>query len=105
MTLELWPDKVPLQPRVLELARDGIIPGGAYRNRAFAGPDAEGEEAFPQALMDCLYDPQTSGGLLISIPEERAAQLLRRLSDAGVPAAAVGTARPRGEKLLRLRRG
>ena len=105
VTLELWPDKAPLQPRVLELARDGIIPGGAYRNRAFAGPDAEGEEAFPQALMDCLYDPQTSGGLLISIPEERAAQLLRRLSDAGVPAAAVGTARPRGEKLLRLRRG
>lgn len=105
VTLELWPDKAPLQPRVLELARDGIVPGGAYRNRAFAGPDAEGEEAFPQALMDCLYDPQTSGGLLISIPEERAAQLLRRLSDAGVPAAAVGTARPRGEKLLRLRRG
>lgn len=104
VTLELWPDKAPLQPRVLELARDGIIPGGAYRNRAFAGPDAEGEEAFPQALMDCLYDPQTSGGLLISIPEERAAQLLRRLSDAGVTAAAVGTARPRGEKLLHLNR-
>ena len=37
--------------------------------------------------------------------EDRAAQLLRRLSDAGVSAAAVGTARPRGEKLLRLRRG
>ena len=105
VTVELWPERVPLQPRALDLARDGILPGGTYRNRAFAGPEAEGEERFSQALMDCLYDPQTSGGLLLSIPERRGAELLRRLADAGVPAAAVGTVRPRGEKLICLTSG
>ena len=105
VTVELWPERVPLQPRALDFARDGILPGGVYRNRAFAGPETEGEERFPQALMDCLYDPQTSGGLLLSIPEGRAAELLRRLADAGVSAAAVGAARPRGEKAIRLTRG
>ena len=48
VTVELWPERVPLQPRALDLARDGILPGGTYRNRAFAGPEAEGEERFSQ---------------------------------------------------------
>ena len=89
-TIELWPGRVPIVPQALELARDGIIPAGAYRNLEFAGPEVETAGTFPQAVLDCLYDPQTSGGLLLAIAEERGAELLRRLADAGVTAAAVG---------------
>ena len=102
LTVELWPNRVPILPKALELARDGIIPAGAYRNLDFAGPEVERAGEFPQEVLDCLYDPQTAGGLLVSIPEDRAEELLRRLADSGVPPAAVGAVRPRGEKLLRI---
>ena len=102
LTVELWPNRVPILPKALELARDGIIPAGAYRNLDFAGPEVERAGEFPQEVLDCLYDPQTAGGLLVSIPEDRAEELLRRLADSGVSAAAVGAVRPRGEKLLRI---
>ena len=102
LTVELWPSRVPILPKALELAQDGIIPAGAYRNLDFAGPEVETAGEFPQEVLDCLYDPQTAGGLLVSIPEDRAEELLRRLADSGVSAAAVGAVRPRGEKLLRI---
>ena len=102
-TAEVWAGKVPLLPQALELARDGIIPAGAYRNRDFAGPETVADSAVPQAVLDCLYDPQTSGGLLLSIPEERAGELLRRLADAGVTAAAVGRVCPPGDKKIVVR--
>ena len=102
LTVELWPNRVPILPKALELARDGIIPAGAYRNLDFAGPEVERAGEFPQEVLDCLYDPQTAGGLLVSIPEDRAEELLRRLADSGVSAAAVGAVRPRGEKLPRI---
>ena len=102
-TIELWPGRVPIVPQALELARDGIIPAGAYRNLEFAGPEVETAGTFPQAVLDCLYDPQTSGGLLLAITEERGAELLRRLADAGVTAAAVGRVRPRGPRRIVLK--
>ena len=102
-TIELWPGRVPIVPQALELARDGIIPAGAYRNLEFAGPEVETAGTFPQAVLDCLYDPQTSGGLLLAIAEERGAELLRRLADTGVTAAAVGRVRPRGPRRIVLK--
>ena len=101
-TAEVWAGRVPLLPRALELARDGIIPAGAYRNREFAGADVAAE-GVDRAVLDCLYDPQTSGGLLFSIPEARGEALLRRLADAGVAAAAVGRVCPPGEKKIVVR--
>ena len=102
-TIELWPGRVSIVPQALELARDGIIPAGAYRNLEFAGPEVETAGTFPQAVLDCLYDPQTSGGLLLAIAEERGAELLRRLADTGVTAAAVGRVRPRGPRRIVLK--
>ena len=52
--------------------------------------------------LDCLYDPQTAGGLLLSVAEDRAEELLRRLADSGVTAAAIGRVLPRGDKWLRI---
>ena len=78
-------------PQALELARDGIIPAGAYRNLEFAGPEVETAGTFPQAVLDCLYDPQTSGGLLFAVAPQDAAALEAELQAAGLPAKVVGT--------------
>lgn len=102
-TIELWAGKIPIVPKALELARDGIIPAGAYRNMDFTAGDTLEDPAVPREVLDCLYDPQTAGGLLLSVPEAHLSGLLARMADAGVPAAAIGAVAPRAEKLVRIR--
>ena len=100
-TIELWAGQVPIVPKALELARDGIIPAGAYRNMDFTAGETLEDPAVPREVLDCLYDPQTAGGLLFSVPEAHLSGLLAQLADAGVPAAAIGAVRPRAaEKLV-----
>ena len=103
VSAEIWAERVPLQPGALALARDGILPAGAYRNRDFVGGDAVLDSAVPLEVTDLLFDPQTSGGLLISVPEERGAVLLDRLRDGGVAAAAVGRVLAAGGPLIRVK--
>ena len=100
-TIELWAEKVPVIPKALEMAMDGIIPAGAYRNMEFAQAQVEGE--ISRARLDCLHDPQTAGGLLIGVPEARAEQLLRRLADSGVSAVPVGMVVPKGAHWVRIK--
>ncbi len=101
--VELWAGQVPLAPGALDLARDGIIPGGTYRNRDHFGPSIQIDPRVPLEVSDLLYDPQTAGGLLISIPEARAGELLRRLADAGVAAAAIGRVLSGGEASIQVK--
>ena len=103
VSVELWSQEIPVVPKALELAREGIIPGGAYRNRDFVGDSAEIGAGVSLALTDVLFDPQTAGGLLIAVPEERAAELLARLEDGGVSAAAIGRALEAGGPLIRVK--
>jgi selenide,water dikinase len=92
VTLEIETAKVPQLPGALDAIRLGAIPGGLLSNREFAEcMVADGEGAsIPEDLRNLMYDPQTSGGLLISVSEEHASQLLDSLQNAGVPAAKVG---------------
>ena len=80
--------RVPLLPEVLSLAEMGILPEGMYRNRNFAEPFTQASPEVPRALMDVLYDPQTSGGLLLAVPEKEAPALLEELAEK-VPCAAI----------------
>ena len=79
VTLEIDTAAVPLLPGALEYAARGIAPGGLGNNRAFASGVIHTAGTVPLALESLLYDPQTSGGLLISLPEEDSVELLRRL--------------------------
>lgn len=103
VTVQLWADTVPFASGALELARDGIIPAGAYRNMDFTAGDTLEDSAVPREVLDCLYDPQTAGGLLFSVPERQLHALMGRMMDAGVPAVAVGAVRPRGEKFVHIK--
>jgi selenide, water dikinase len=94
---------VPVFPGVQELVREGYAPGGLYRNREFRMHMLEFERSCPDMSADFLFDPQTSGGLLISIDAAQAEKFLHRLLDAGVKdAAIVGevVAEPRGRILV-----
>lgn len=85
---EVWSEKIPMLRGALELARGGCVPGGSRKNLRHAesftrfASDIAGEERL------LLADAQTSGGLLIAVPQRRKAQLLRALKRAKTLAAA-----------------
>jgi selenide,water dikinase len=74
VTLEIEPGLVQFLPGAVDYARQGAIPGGLKNNREFAAECVEGTSEFD----DLLYDPQTSGGLLISLPENDAARMVEQ---------------------------
>ncbi len=78
VTIEIDPLAVRFLPGALDYARQGAIPGGLKNNREFAASCVEGNSEFD----DLLYDPQTSGGLLIALPERDAASLEKKMPDA-----------------------
>jgi len=84
---EIESDAVPLLPGAADLARSGVIPGGSERNLAHASgfTDFRIEDTATRILM---ADAQTSGGLLIAVPEDRVPDLLTRLAANDAPAAA-----------------
>jgi selenide,water dikinase len=94
VTMEIDPRAVRFLPGAVDYARQGAIPGGLKNNREFASPCVEGH----WELDDLLYDPQTSGGLLISLPEADAAALERAYPEAY----RIGRVTEKGQKPLRL---
>jgi selenide,water dikinase len=92
MVLEIETAHVPVIAGALDAVRAGAIPGGLLANREFAeclvldSPESH----VPDDLRALLYDPQTSGGLLISVADEDALALLASLQRAGFPAGTIG---------------
>lgn len=80
LTAEVYSANVPVMAGAERFAKVGIIPAGAYRNRDFLGESVSIASGVEQSLADVLYDPQTSGGLLISVEEADAEKLLRELN-------------------------
>ncbi len=77
--IELDSENIPVISEALDYAKKGFIPGGAYKNREFRGSMVDVSEKVPQNLIDVMYDPQTSGGLLISVDEKSADELITAL--------------------------
>lgn len=90
LVIQIEAARVPVMARAREMACMGLIPAGAYRNRDFFGPRVRMDEAVPLDLSDVLFDPQTSGGLLVALPERDAQTYVGRLHEAGQPAQLVG---------------
>ncbi len=86
--IELRAETLPALEGARELARDGVVTGGDRRNRDFAGPYVESTaDATAEAL---AYDPQTAGGLLVTLPADKAAVLIATFAAAGLPLHRVG---------------
>ncbi len=103
VTIVLEAGAIPLMSGAKDMAEMGMIPGGAYRNRSYVenyvdiSPDAE------LAVVDIMSDPQTSGGLLVSLPEEDALMLLEKLQKTDPYSCIVGKVIQKGEKSLLVR--
>jgi selenide,water dikinase len=94
---------VPFFPEAKELAEMGMIPGGLHRNREFRLNMVEIAREVPDYLADILFDPQTSGGLLISVSEQKAPVLLERMHQEGIEEAVVigeVVAKPQGKIIV-----
>lgn len=88
LTIHIETEKVPYHKEAYELAEMGFIPAGAYRNRDFAERDVLVKGDVTRAMQDILYDPQTSGGLLMAVSEQDAPGLLSELKSS-IPCAEV----------------
>lgn len=100
LTIHIETGKVPYHKEAYELAEMGFIPAGAYRNREFAERDVLVKGDVSRAMQDILYDPQTSGGLLMAVSEKDAAGLLKELKDSIPCAEVIGYVTRRGDSYL-----
>jgi selenide,water dikinase len=91
---------IPVLPGALDCIRAGYIPGGLNNNRDFAECVVGYDDRVPEDLRTLLFDPQTAGGLLISVASEHSAQLVRSLNAAKVPAVQIGEVIARTKPLI-----
>lgn len=80
--IKIYSRYVPLLPEVKNFIKQGLVTAGLYANRDFYLPYIETN--LPTEQLEILFDPQTSGGLLISVPEKKSEKLLKNLHAAGI---------------------
>jgi len=102
VSLQIQASRVPLLPGALDCVRAGYVPGGLNANRDFAECVVEYQGEIPADLKTILFDPQTAGGLLISVAASVAGQLLSALHSAGVAAQQIGAVNPKAAKLIQV---
>jgi selenide, water dikinase len=100
----VYSDAVPYFPEAKEYAEMGMVPGGTGRNRDFRIKMVNIDKNVSKVVVDILFDPQTSGGLLMSIPTADAEPLVKRMRSEGVAEAAIigeVVAKPRAKIVVR----
>ncbi len=102
VSLRIDSAKVHLLPGALDCVRAGFIPGGLNANRDFAECMVSYAAQVPQEVRTILFDPQTAGGLLLSVAGQDAAALTDALRAAGVEAARIGEVLPPGKPLIQI---
>ena len=95
-------NKIPAIDGALDCIHAGYIPGGLNANRDFAECVVTYEESVPADIRTLLFDPQTAGGLLISVSAEDAERLTKTLQDAGVAAVEIGEVLPVTKPMIRI---
>jgi len=90
VSVRLFASKVPLLEGALECVRHGCVPAGLKANRGFAEGCVEYADDVPEDVRTLLYDPQTAGGLLISVAADDAERLVTQLAIAGVNGVEIG---------------
>lgn len=100
VSMEIFSKNVQVIREAVEYAKMGFVPAGAYDNRVFVGEDCVVDPSVPEYLGDLLFDPQTSGGLLISVQEEKSAELMLELGKLELSSSKIGKVCSLKEKYL-----
>jgi selenide, water dikinase len=100
VSLRFFASRIPVMDGALECIRAGNIPGGLKANRDFAECLVSYDEAVGADTKTLLFDPQTAGGLLISVAATDSHALQAALRNAGVPAVEIGEVLPAGKPLI-----
>lgn len=94
VTVRLDSQNIPLMNRVLDYAGDGLVPGGSLANKRFCACGCEAADDVSPLLLSAIFDAQTSGGLLLAVPEENVERALALLAEQGEGAWLVGEVLP-----------
>jgi selenide,water dikinase len=100
VTLSL--EAIPFIPEAVELAGMGMIPAGSFANRKFCSSLVQVGEGCDPLLVDLVFDAQTSGGLILSVPEDKVDRAVNMLQAGGALAASIGRVTSRAEHGCRL---
>jgi selenide,water dikinase len=95
--------QIEFLPEARALAQEGFLPGGLMRNQEFIGASVEFAPSVPEDVRNLLFDPQTSGGLLLSVTAQDARRLLESLRASGVDAQQVGEVIEKTHPLIHVR--
>ena len=90
LSVQLWSESVPVLDSARELAEMGILPEGSYANKHFCSSLVRIAQGVSDLSVDLIFDAQTSGGMLLSVPEAKAEEASDQLSRLGVYAVQVG---------------
>jgi selenide,water dikinase len=101
--MKIYAESVPYIAEAAEYAKMGLLPAGLHRNREFRENIVQIGQNVPKYLQDILYDPQTSGGLLIAVNDSDTERLLNQMQNAGVSDARIAgetIAEPKGKIIV-----
>ena len=101
--VELWLDKIPCMSEAIELAGQGMIPGGSASNKTYCHSQVSLPSQADPVLVDLVFDAQTSGGLILAVPEAKLEQARDMLLTAGDLAEHIGQVLPCDAGLTPLR--
>jgi selenide,water dikinase len=102
VSVRLYSNQFSLLPGAVDCVRAGHIPAGLKANREFAECVVSYEGTIHEDLKTLLFDPQTAGGLFISIAARECEEFVRALEDLGLPARHVGDVEESGKPLIRV---
>jgi len=102
VSLKFCASRIPLLDGALDCVRAGYIPGGLIANRDFAECVVAYKDEVGDEMRTILFDPQTAGGLLISVALKHAPELTQALQAAGVPAVEIGEVLLPGKPMIRV---
>lgn len=100
VTIKIKSDSVPFISGAIDYAKMGLVPAGAYDNKNYIGDRVIFESEIAEEIKDLLYDPQTSGGLLASIPKEEVEKALEALEGTPTAFAIIGEVIEEGDRSL-----
>jgi len=103
VSLVLRAAQVEFLPEALSYSRQGFIPGGLKRNAEFLAGCVEFADGIPEEVQNLFFDPQTSGGLFLSVEPQAASRLVAALRERGVPAQEVGEVIEKAKPLIQVR--